>query len=436
MGLLSDPNRRRALTNLLTRLNTPLCVVCYLAGVAWFMGLAFEPFTLRTYMSENAMGSTMVEEKFGSGERALATGREFAAHKKKADGMPVEWLVKAMQSKGLEVFTQSFSRTLPFPDENKERYMVRGTNVYGILRAPRGPRTEALVLSAPCSPGNSNNQAVGLLLGLAQYFRGQIYWAKDIIFLVNEHDLIGMQAWLEGYHHTNTTGMSWTPLHGRAGSIQSALSLELSSDVITSLDLVLEGLNGQLPNLDLANLFYAFCQKIGVLCTIQGKLQRNDWDSTSGYNNAVQTMLLMVLKQASGRSWGDHGLFLRYHIEAATIRGVNSFRQYKTDATTVGKLLEGMYRKLNNLLERLHQSYFFYLLPSLSRFVSIGYYMPAFGLLALILLLRVSANTGGSLGLVGRWRLSADLHKSKCKAADFLNAQRIQLTQAFWANGI
>lgn len=58
-------------------------VVCYLAGIAWFMGLAFEPFTLRTYMSENAMGSTMVEERFPSGERALATGREFAANKKK-----------------------------------------------------------------------------------------------------------------------------------------------------------------------------------------------------------------------------------------------------------------------------------------------------------------------------------------------------------------
>lgn len=352
------------------------------------MGLAFEPFTLRTYMSENAMGSTMVEERFPAGERALATGREFAAHKKKVGGMPVDWLVKNMQDRGLEVFTQSFSRTLPFPDENKERYIVKGTNVYGILRAPRAPRTEALVLSAPCSPGDDNNQAVGLLLGLAQYFRNQIYWAKDIIFLVNEHDLIGMQAWLEGYHHTNTTGMSWSPLQGRGGSIQAALSLELSSDVITSLDLVLEGLNGQLPNLDLANLFYAFCQKIGVLCTIQGKLQRNDWDSVSGYSHAVQTMMLMVMKQASGRPWGDHGLFLRYHIEAATIKGVNSFRQYKTDATTIGRLLEGMYRKLNNLLERLHQSYFFYLMPSLSHFVSIGYYMPAFGLLAVILLLR------------------------------------------------
>lgn len=68
-------------------------------------------------------------------------------------------------------------------------------------------------------------------------------------------------------------GMDWSPLQGRGGSIQAALSLELSSDVITSMDLVLEGLNGQLPNLDLANLFYAFCQKIGVLCTIQGKVK-------------------------------------------------------------------------------------------------------------------------------------------------------------------
>lgn len=67
-------------------------------------------------------------------------------------------------------------------------------------------------------------------------------------------------------------GMDWSPLQGRGGSIQAALSLELSSDVITSLDLVLEGLNGQLPNLDLVNLFYAFCQKIGVLCTTQGKV--------------------------------------------------------------------------------------------------------------------------------------------------------------------
>ena len=48
-----------------------------------------------------------------------------------------------------------------------------------------------------------------------------------------------------------------------------------------------------------------------------------------------------------------------------------------------------MLRKLNNLLERLHQSYFFYLLPSLTRFVSIGLYMPPFGLLLCVLIIRV-----------------------------------------------
>lgn len=59
-------------------------ILCYVAGLAWFLGLAFHPFTLRTYMSENAMGSTMVEEQFVYGERALSYAREFAGHKKKA----------------------------------------------------------------------------------------------------------------------------------------------------------------------------------------------------------------------------------------------------------------------------------------------------------------------------------------------------------------
>ncbi|CAH2286092.1 glycosylphosphatidylinositol anchor attachment 1 [Pelobates cultripes] len=396
MGLLSDPNRREALSRIVTRLNTPLCIICYLIGLGWFLGLAFHPFTLRAYISENSMGSTMVEEQFVSGDRALSYAREFAAHKKATGGSPVSWLERTMRGLGLEVYTQSFVRTLPFPDEATERYMVKGTNVYGILRAPRTASTESLVLSVPCSEGQNNNQAVGLLLALASYFRGQIYWAKDIIFLVNEHDLIGMEAWLEGYHDVNVTEIKSSVMMGRAGAIQAAVSLELNSDVITSFDVVVEGLNGQLPNLDMVNLFHAFCQKSTLLCTIQGKLQRSDYDTFQGYVHNLQTMLLMVLKQGSGRPQGDHGLFLRYHIEAITLRGVNSFRQYKYDLNVVGKTIEGMYRKLNNLSERLHQSYFFYLLPSLSRFVSIGIYMPAIGFLILILILRISFDPSSS----------------------------------------
>ncbi|XP_022411087.1 glycosylphosphatidylinositol anchor attachment 1 protein isoform X2 [Delphinapterus leucas] len=383
MGLLSDPVRRRALARLVLRLNAPLCVLSYVAGIAWFLALAFPPLTQRTYMSENAMGSTMVEEQFAGGERARSFARDFAAHRRKSGALPVAWLERTMRSVGLEVYTQSFSRKLPFPDETHERYMVSGINVYGILRAPRAASTESLVLTVPCGPESPNSQAVGLMLALAAHFRGHIYWAKDIIFLVTEHDLLGSEAWLEAYHDVNVTGMQSSPLQGRAGAIQAAVALELSSDVVTSLDVAVEGLNGQLPNLDLLNLFQTFCQKGGLLCTLQGKLQ--DWTSADGPLQGVQTLLLMALQQASGHPHGAHGLFLRYRVEALTLRGVNSFRQYKYDLVAVGKALEGMFRKLNHLLERLHQSFFFYLLPALSRFVSIGLYMPAAGFLLLVL---------------------------------------------------
>ncbi|GAB1299492.1 Glycosylphosphatidylinositol anchor attachment 1 protein [Apodemus speciosus] len=366
-------------------------MLSYVAGIAWFLALAFPPLTQRTYMSENAMGSTMVEEQFVGGDRARSFARDFAAHRKKPGSLPVAWLERSMRSVGLEVYTQSFSRKLPFPDETHERYMVSGTNVYGILRAPRAASTESLVLTVPCGPDSTNNQAVGLLLALAAHFRGQIYWAKDIIFLVTEHDLLGTEAWLEAYHDINVTGIQSSPLQGRAGAIQAALALELSTDVVTSLDVTVEGLNGQLPNLDLLNLFQTFCQKGGLLCTLQGKLQPQDWTSLDGPLQGLQTLLLMVLRQASGRPHGPHGLFLRYGVEALTLRGINSFRQYKYDLVALGKALEGMFRKLNHLLERLHQSFFFYLLPALSRFVSIGLYMPATGFLLLVLGLKISS---------------------------------------------
>uniref|UniRef100_G3TK05 GPI-anchor transamidase component GPAA1 n=1 Tax=Loxodonta africana TaxID=9785 RepID=G3TK05_LOXAF len=391
MGLLSDPVRRRALARLVLRLNAPLCVLSYGAGIAWFLALAFPPLTQRTYMSENAMGSTMVEEQFAGGDRARNFARDFAAHRRKSGALPVAWLERAMQSVGLEVYTQTFSRKLPFPDETHERYMVSGTNVYGILRAPRAASTESLVLTVPCGSDSTNSQAVGLLLALAAHFRGQIYWAKDIIFLVTEHDLLGTEAWLEAYHDVNVTGMQSAPLRGRAGAIQAAVALELSSDVVTSLDVAVEGLNGQLPNLDLLNLFQTFCQKGGLLCTLQGKLQPQDWASLDGPLQGLQTLLLMVLRQASGCPHGPHGLFLRYRVEALTLRGINSFRQYKYDLVAVGKALEGMFRKLNHLLERLHQSFFLYLLTALSHFVSIGLYMPAAGFLLLVLGLKAHA---------------------------------------------
>lgn len=48
--------------------------------------------------------------------------------------------------------------------------------------------------------------SVALLLAAASFFRMQNYWAKDIIFLITQHEQLGMQAWLEAYHQVK---LSW-----------------------------------------------------------------------------------------------------------------------------------------------------------------------------------------------------------------------------------
>ena len=106
-------------------------------------------------------------------------------------------------------------------------------------------------------------------------------------------------------------------------------------------------------------------------------------DTWKGYKRSLTTLLTMAMKQATGVPTGNHGLFHRFGIEALTIEGVRQKSRKRQDVTlhTIGRVVEGIFRSLNNLLERLHQSFFFYLLPSSSRYVSIGMYMPAFGFL-------------------------------------------------------
>ena len=50
---------------------------------------------------------------------------------------------------------------------------------------------------------NFEDVSVALLLTMAKFFRHQKYWAKDIIFLITQHEQLGMQAWLEAYHRTS-----------------------------------------------------------------------------------------------------------------------------------------------------------------------------------------------------------------------------------------
>ncbi len=99
--------------------------------------------------------------------------------------------------------------------------------------------------------------------------------------------------------------------------------------------------------------------------------------------------------QGAGRPTGIHGVFGSYGIEALTLEayqpGPRRTRDYHIGLEAMGRILEGTLRSLNNLLERFHQSFFFYVLPSAHRYISIGSYMPAVGLMVAALLLKVSS---------------------------------------------
>lgn len=224
----------------------------------------------------------------------------------------------------------------------------------------------------------------------------QKYWAKDIIFIVTDQEQLGMQAWLEAYHKSDFLNsnpiLDFGNLEARAGSIQAAINLELQSFDLNHIDVKIEGLNGQLPNLDLVNLVQRIAAKEGF---ISGHRQTSNFKRSgakSSWEENFRHMTSMLLTQSTGVANGNHGLFYRYGIEAVTLEGhkreQTNYQRKNHGATNILRLLEGITRSVNNLLERFHQSFFFYLLVASDRFVSIGDYMPSMILMVASLLIK------------------------------------------------
>nr|KAG5696592.1 hypothetical protein BaRGS_034053 [Batillaria attramentaria] len=220
MGLLTDPKQRQWLVRSILRYQSKLSVLLYVGGLLWFLALAYRPLNAGTYFSENALLPGLVESNLPQGFSSL----------------------------------QSFASSLK-EEMKKDK---EGENIYAILRARRAASTEALVMTAPLrSASNSKGRTDGgiaLMLGLADQFRRNPYWAKDVIFLLSEMDEVGVLAWLDAYHESKSPYVFADDLPGRSGPIQAAINLEIPQDKVRYLNLKVEGLNGQLPNLDLFNL--------------------------------------------------------------------------------------------------------------------------------------------------------------------------------------
>jgi len=390
MALLSSRKSYDKVAGFLHRYDNVLCLMCFVVGASWFLLLAYSDLNARTYFSENALLPGLVEPDFRHGHQASdyhQALKDEVKRRKSSDELrnriPVSWIMDKFAEIGLDGYSQNYS----FRHPHNAHKDYHGRNVYGILRAPRTAGTEAVVLSAPfrSEPSDENTLAgIALMLSLAKAFREHTYWAKDVIFLIVEDDMIGMQAWLAAYHHSYSEFIVPGELSAKSGSVQAAINLEIGTDKISHVDLSIEGLNGQLPNLDLVNTVTRLCNRERVIPTLHKRSDAYIPGSLNGFLHSLKTMLLLMSRLASGSPSGNHGLFHRYSIEAVTLR---SFKMKGSKNVfgfgEMGRVIEGVFRSLNNLLERFHQSFFFYILPSVERYASIGVYMPPFGVLAL-----------------------------------------------------
>ncbi|KAF5018959.1 hypothetical protein F66182_9048 [Fusarium sp. NRRL 66182] len=349
-----------------------LSFLCIAVGVIWLFLLPLNEYSRRTYISENALLPGQVHTYFGGSEQNI-----FRAYRHEVDDVVDknnyevnDRLDKILTGVGLKVGRQNYT----YHSAGNE---YSGQNLYAVLQAPRGDATEAIVLVAAWKNVEEqlNRNGVSLALTLVRYFKRWSLWSKDIILVVPPDSKTGTQAWVDAYHDAHNPDLV-APLPLKSGALQGAIAIDYPQEQnFKSVHIIYDGPNGQLPNLDLINSIVNIAGgQMGMSSFIQKMT-----DHKGSYPDRLKTMLRGMLNQGLGYAAGAHSSFIPYHIDAVTLQ---PYGEGWHDAMAMGRLVEGSFRSLNNLLEHLHQSFFFYLLMQTDRFVSIGTYLPSAMLIA------------------------------------------------------
>ncbi|KAI0599665.1 Gaa1-like protein [Biscogniauxia sp. FL1348] len=356
----------------LLKLPPYLSLLCIIVGVVWLFTLPLDDYSRRTYISENALLPGQVHTYFGGSDQNVfrAYRHEVDALKDKSNSEINDELENIFKGIGLKVGRQNYTY-------HSAGNTYAGENVYAILQAPRSDATEALVLVAAWKnvKDEFNRNGLALALALIRYFKRWSLWSKDIILVVPPDSKTGTQAWADAYHDAHDfSQVASLPI--KSGALQGAIAIDYPQEGrFESIHIVYDGVNGQLPNLDLINAVANIASgQMGMGTSLQEM-----WRHSDKYNDRLKTMLRGMLNQGLGYAVGPHSSFIPYHVDAITIQPVG---QGWHDEMGLGRLVEGTFRSLNNLVEHLHQSFFFYLLMHKDRFVSIGTYLPSAMLIA------------------------------------------------------
>lgn len=342
-------------------------ILLALASLLLLINLCLPGNYRNTYISENALMPSQAHTGFRESEWNIVRGYRnelinmMNLNQTERNPHLQEWL----KTNG---YKTSYSTFVNSEGETK-------STLYAIYHVPKGDDTEAMVLTAPWYSQNNkrNINGMAITMGLSQYLHRLSIWSKNIILVFPDNAHEDLRQWVDAYH---------TSLDHTGGSLESAVIVDYpsTSDYLSHIQIDYEGVNGQLPNLDLVNTAILVAKhesfKVSINNTPYHQLSSNDFFSR--FKSLLSNIFNLAF--AGSIQWLPQQSFSGWNVQSITLTGIEG---EGPDITVLGRVIESTFRSVNNLLEKFHQSFFFYLMMDPNHFVSIANYLPAGCLLAL-----------------------------------------------------
>ncbi|GAA5820224.1 hypothetical protein JCM3770_006066 [Rhodotorula araucariae] len=387
--------RRQKLVDRLFALAPRLRTLLIVAGLLYTLALPCKDLGRKHYISENALQPGHVNTYWNWADVHVSDTNAEKVAQWSQDAISAEQRSRAIETAFHELGLASSQQRYTF--NLASNATLSGINTYAILPAPKTDGAEALVLSASWlsrarnedGSRRINTRGVALVLALANYFKKHSMWSKDIIFVISDGYADGAQAWLDSYHGVGQSNLDAEKLRLTTGAIWAALNLDYPHHSFSHIGIYYEGANGHLPNLDFINSASRILRDTGIptllhsynpasssaLPALLSALPFVNHADVQRYVHAARTLFHQVALTADGRILGPEGAYGRYRIDGITLHGLPAEGPHGFHS--LGRAVESLFRSLNNLLERFHQSFFLYIMTSVDSFVAVGNYLAA-----------------------------------------------------------
>lgn len=380
-----------------------LVALLTVVGLGWLLALPIEDLGRGTFLDENAIQPGQVTTYWNWDDVHVADVilDKLERVKGATSAERARFISLELASLGLE------ADTLAFCQEE-----TCGETAYAVLTPPRATACETILLTANWKSlsGGSNLRGIANVMAFARFLRGQNHWAKEFVFVFGDGYIGGLEAFLAAYHGRRIPGLSYDNLKvAPQGVIWSALNIDYPGHSFSHLGLYYEGVNGALPNQDLINTVAHISQYTAGapvrLHSVSADLENDSavipfipHDVTRKYARNARHLVEELQYASLGNFSGAHGLFAEYRIDGLTLFAEPATGPHGFHA--LGIIIESTARSMNNLLERLHASFHFFLFIHPGWFMKIGTYLPS------SLLLGAAATIGGiKLWIDAGWHL-------------------------------